>query len=185
MTLIAGLDLESTGTDPANDRIVEVAVVVMELETGLTRMRFERRVNPGMHIPAGALEVHGISDADVLGAPPFRHIAGGMVALLTRVDLIVAHNGESFDGPLLAHEIARSGVTLAGRMPPIFDTMLAGRGCTSDGKVPSLGELCFALDVDYDPSRAHAALYDVEVMLAAFRRGWELGVFALPPTEVV
>jgi DNA polymerase-3 subunit epsilon len=143
-------------------------------------MRFERRINPGVHIPANVIEVHGISDADVLGAPSFRSIAGGMVSLLSRVDLIVAHNGEAFDGPLLAHEIARAGVLLPGRLPPIFDTMLVGRGCTSDGKVPTLGELCFALDVDYDPAQAHAALYDVEVMLAAFRRGWQLGVFALP-----
>jgi DNA polymerase III subunit epsilon len=183
MTLIAGLDLESTGVDPATDRIVEVAVVVMELETGLTRLRFERRVNPGQHIPAGAVEVHGISDADVMGAPDFRSLAPGIVTLLSKVDLIVAHNGEAFDGPLLVHEILRAGVSRMGTLPPVFDTMLAGRGCTSDGKVPTLGELCFALDVDYDPARAHGALYDVEVLLAAFRRGWELGVFALPVRE--
>jgi DNA polymerase III subunit epsilon len=184
MTLIAGLDLESTGVDPANDRIVEVAVVVMELETGITRMRFERRVNPGQHIPAGAVEIHGISDADVMGAPSFRNMAPGIVALLSRVDLIVAHNGEAFDGPLLVHEIVRSGVSLPATLPPVFDTMLEGRGCTSDGKVPNLGELCYALDVDYDPARAHGALYDVEVLLAAFRRGWELGVFHPSVLEV-
>lgn len=179
MTLIAGLDLESTGTNVETDRIVEVAIEVMELETGVSRMRFERRINPGIHIPAAVVEVHGITDADVMGAPSFDKIAAGMMALLSRVDLVVAHNGEGFDGPLLVHEMHRAGVAVS-RMPLIFDTMLYGRCCTMDGKVPSLGELCFALDVDYDPGKAHAALYDVTVMLQAFRRGWQLGVFTLP-----
>lgn len=177
MTLIAGLDLESTGVNPAVDRIVEVAIVVMELESGNTRMAFERRVNPGIHIPAGAVEIHGITDADVMGAPAFGALAGGIVSLLGRVDLIVWHNGDGFDGPLLVSEIMRCGVPVPTTLPPTFDTTLQGRGCTSDGKIPNLSELCFALDVDYDPSRAHAALYDVEVMLQAFRRGWQLGEF--------
>lgn len=180
MTLIAGLDLESTGPNPETDRIVEIAIVVMELETGEVRMRFERRINPGIHIPAAVVEVHGITDADVLKAPGFKDVATGLSALLARLDLLVWHNGDGFDGPLLVHEFVRHGLPVPERFPPSLDTMLQGRGCTADGKVPTLGELCFALDVDYDPAQAHAALYDVEVLLAAFRRGWQLGVFEVP-----
>lgn len=180
MTLIAGLDLESTGPNPETDRIVEIAVVVMELETGEIRMRFEKRINPGIHIPAAVVEVHGITDADVLKAPSFKDVAAGLSALLGRLDLLVWHNGDGFDGPLLVHEYVRNGLPVPERFPPSFDTMLQGRGCTADGKVPTLGELCFALDVDYDPAQAHAALYDVDIMLLAFKRGVDLGYFQLP-----
>jgi DNA polymerase III subunit epsilon len=180
MTLIVGLDLESTGTNVETDRIVEVAVVAMELESGDIRLSFERRINPGIHIPANVVEIHGITDADVIRAPAFGAVAGGLIGLLGRADLVVWHNGDFFDGPLLLHEIHRAGMTAPLRFPPTFDTMLQGRGCTPDGKAPTLGELCFALDVDYDRARAHAALYDIQVMLQAFRRGWQLGVFTLP-----
>jgi DNA polymerase III subunit epsilon len=180
VTLITCLDFESTGTSVTDDRIVEVAAVMMELESGDIRLQFERRCNPGVHIPAGAVEIHGITDADVMKAPAFSSMAGGLVKLIERTDLLVWHNGDFFDGPLLLHELNRVGIAPPNPFPPTFDTMLLGRGCTSDGKVPSLGELCFALDVEYDPIKAHGALYDVAINLQAFRRGWELGYFKLP-----
>jgi DNA polymerase-3 subunit epsilon len=182
--LIAGLDFESTGVDPEKDRIVEVAIVFMDLESGEEQGRFERRINPGIHIPAKAVAIHGISDADVMGAPSFAEIAPGFVKLLARVDLLIGHNIERFDAPLLVHELVRAGVSPP-HFPPVFDTMLHGRGCTDDGKIPRLGELCFALDVPYDLGRAHQATYDVLVNLQAFRRGWQLGVFTVPELEEV
>jgi hypothetical protein len=67
--------------------------------------------------------------------------------------------------------------------PEVFDTMLHGRGATDDGKIPTLGELCYALDVPYDKAQAHAALYDVRVNLQAFLRGWKLGHFQVPALD--
>lgn len=179
MTLVGGFDFESTGVDPNEDRIVEVALKVVELETGKTVLSFQRRINPDRHIPEGAVRIHGIADADVVGAPRFKDIAVGFAALMGKVDILVAHNGEQFDLPLLKAELQRAGVEVA-HFPPLFDTMLHCRWATIDGKIPSLGELCFALDVDYDTSKAHAAMYDVDVMLDAFRSGWKLGRIQVP-----
>ena len=70
---LSTIDLETTGTDVREDRIVEVAVLTVY--PGGKTVPFVQRVNPGRPIPAGASAVHGITDADVAGAPTFAVIA--------------------------------------------------------------------------------------------------------------
>src|ERR1043165_3222838 len=53
---LVGFDLETTGTDPFEDRIVTAAIV------GPGRMRRTWLVNPGVPIPPGASAVHGVTD---------------------------------------------------------------------------------------------------------------------------
>jgi len=179
LTLIGGLDLETTGVKTDTDRIVEVALIVQDLDTGAEKLRYVRRINPEMHISAKALAVHGITDADVLGCPTFKLVAPLLVKVLEKVDLIVGHNVDGFDMVMLIHEFLRAGITKVD-LPPSFDTMLALRGATADGKFPTLGELAWALDVPYNPEQAHGAGYDVEVTLAAFRNGLKFGQFKRP-----
>jgi DNA polymerase-3 subunit epsilon len=104
---LAVLDLESTGVDPACDRIVEVAVLT--LSPGGPGALFHTRVNPGRPIPAAATAVHGIGDADVTAAPPFRAVATDLAAQLDGCDL-AGFGITGFDLPLLAAEFARAGV---------------------------------------------------------------------------
>lgn len=174
MPSVGYYDCETTGSDVTKDRIIEVALVIKD-NHGNTLRTYEQRINPQMKISSGALEVHGIADADVALSPTFEQVAPILGALLEECDLVVAHNGDGFDWPITLAEFKRVGAKV--ELPPQFDTMLTGRGCTPDGKVPTLGELCWALDVDYDPALAHAALYDVERMAAAFEKGVDYGVF--------
>jgi DNA polymerase-3 subunit epsilon len=111
---LAALDLESTGVDPASDRVVEVAVLT--LLPGGGQELYHRRVNPGVPIPAAATAVHGIADADVADAPPFAAIAAELFATLFGCDL-AGFGIVSFDLPLLAAEFARVGLPfrVAGR----------------------------------------------------------------------
>jgi DNA polymerase-3 subunit epsilon len=111
---LAAFDLESTGVDPATDRIVEVAVLTLS-PVGPASL-FHSRVNPGRPIPAAATAVHRIADADVAGAPRFREIAAELARRLDGCDLAGFGIG-GFDLPLLAAEFARSGVPfhMAGR----------------------------------------------------------------------
>ncbi len=74
------IDLETTGTDTRTDRIVEVAVLTVYPDGSV--VPFVRRVNPGRAIPAGASAIHGITDADVAGAPAFAAIAPDLFAAL-------------------------------------------------------------------------------------------------------
>ncbi|MER7763355.1 3'-5' exonuclease [Streptomyces sp. NPDC097619] len=58
---LAAFDTETTGVDVEEDRIVSAAVVVQECAGG--RVRTTRwLVNPGIPVPAGATEVHGLTD---------------------------------------------------------------------------------------------------------------------------
>lgn len=103
------LDLETTGTDTAADRIVEVST--LKLWPGGASELVTRRVDPEVPIPPAATEVHGITDADVAGEPTFRQIAAGLVDFLDGCDLC-GFNLLRFDLRLLLAELGRVGHAL-------------------------------------------------------------------------
>jgi DNA polymerase-3 subunit epsilon len=111
---LAIFDLETTGTDRLNDRIVEVAV--LRLHPGGEVVTLDQRVNPGVRIPREATEIHGISDADVENSPTFAAVAADLAAFLEGSDL-AGYNIRGFDLPLLAKEFerARQPFSLEGR----------------------------------------------------------------------
>ena len=102
-------DIESTGTNPFRDRIVEIAVI--KLMPDGTRQETVRRINPQMPIPAGASEVHGIYDKDVEDAPTFDVIAHNLYNDLENCDL-AGYNIVKFDVPMLQEEFKRCGLEL-------------------------------------------------------------------------
>jgi len=99
-------DLETTGLDVEQDRIVEIATVTLHPDG--SRASWARRVNPGRAIPAGATAVHGIRDVDVRDAPPFARLAPELLARLAGADLS-GFNVLGFDLPFLAREFGRAG----------------------------------------------------------------------------
>lgn len=101
---LAVLDLETTGTDPRLDRIIEVSV--LKLLPGGGHDHRTRRVNPGVPIPPEATRIHGISDDDVADSPTFRAIAPGLARFLDGCDL-AGFNILGFDLRLLAAEFNR------------------------------------------------------------------------------
>lgn len=105
---IVFFDLETTGTDAANDRIVEIACIKL-LPDG-ARDRYVTRLNPGMPIPAGATAIHGICDDDVREAPTFKQIARTLHDWIRRCDF-GGYNSARFDLPVLVEEFLRAGVT--------------------------------------------------------------------------
>lgn len=182
MTIIAGYDIETTGTLIENNkkehRIIEAALVYYELETGKKVGEYLQRFNPQRSIEAGAYLVHHIALGDLVHEPSFKEGAEEFRKAIEKADIIVAHNGDDFDFPFTILETDRVGCSLTKNFAT-FDTMKQGRWATVDGKVPRLGELCYALDVDYDEEQAHGALYDVEVMMECFFKGQKLGFFKL------
>lgn len=101
---IAFFDLETTGLDTDNDRIVEICVV--KWQPNGDREIKTRRVNPLRPIPPDATAVHGIGDADVADCPDFGKLAKGLHALLDGCDL-GGYNIERFDVPMLQAEFKR------------------------------------------------------------------------------
>ena len=180
--IITGLDLETTGLDQAKGhRIIEVAMILFDLSTRAEKLRYVQRVNPQRTIDAKAFEVHHISSVDLADKPTWDKIAPKVAKVLEKTDILVAHNGDSFDFPFVGEEMIRVDVDI----PPVrtFDTMTQGLWATPTGKVPRLGELCFACDVAYDPEAAHAADYDVERMMECLWFGIDQGFFNLDKKE--
>lgn len=107
-------DLETTGTNIQNDRIVELSVIKFfpdrekEIKT--------RRINPEMPIPAEATEIHGISDADVAECPTFKSVSKNLFIYLENCDL-AGYNIARFDIPVLTKEFSRAGLdfSISGR----------------------------------------------------------------------
>ena len=62
-------DLETTGLDVANDRIVQIGAVAMRGPAILDEPRIDTLVDPGVPIPAAAARIHRITDSDVAGSP--------------------------------------------------------------------------------------------------------------------
>ncbi|HMK27880.1 MAG TPA: 3'-5' exonuclease [Chitinophagaceae bacterium] len=104
---LAFIDLETTGVNLGTDRIVEIAIV--KILTDGTKSVKRKLINPGIPIPKGASDVHGISDEMVKDAPPFKQVAQELKQMLDGCDL-AGYNSNRFDIPLLMEEFLRAEV---------------------------------------------------------------------------
>lgn len=104
---LAFIDLETTGINLGTDRIVEIAIV--KILTDGTKSIKRKLINPGMPIPEGASDVHGITDEMVKDAPVFKQVAQELKQMLDGCDL-AGYNSNRFDIPLLMEEFLRAEV---------------------------------------------------------------------------
>ncbi|EMF53510.1 MULTISPECIES: 3'-5' exonuclease [Streptomyces] len=107
--LLIGFDLETTGTDPREARIVTGAVI--EVRDGEPVGHREWLADPGMEIPEEAVAVHGITNARAVaeGGPADQvadAIADVLVSYWKTGVPVVAYNA-AFDLSLLSAELRR------------------------------------------------------------------------------
>ncbi len=100
-------DLETTGTDTSNDRIVEISIVKLFVD-GHQEI-YTQRINPGIPIPPNATAVHGITNADVSNSPTFATSGQRILELISGSDLC-GYNLIRFDFPLLRMEYFRNSI---------------------------------------------------------------------------
>lgn len=109
---LIAVDVETTGIDPQADRIVQIAGYVVQPrdpDAGVYDITpiGPHLVNPERPIPSEAAAVHGITDADVHGAPTWRELAAVLApACVGEPIALVAFNGR-FDARFIAAEFAR------------------------------------------------------------------------------
>ncbi|MFI0165472.1 3'-5' exonuclease [Streptomyces sp. NPDC017095] len=110
--LLIGFDLETTGTDPHEARIVTGAVI--EVRAGEPVGRREWLADPGVEIPADAVAVHGIStERATAEGRPADQVADAIADVLTgywRTGVPVVAYNAAFDLTLLAAELRRHGL---------------------------------------------------------------------------
>ena len=100
-------DLETTGLDLVNDRIIQISFIKV-----LPNGKEEREnifINPEKPIPTEVTQLTGISDKDVTDAPTFRQKAKELADRFTGCDF-AGFNSNRFDVPMLAEEFLRAGV---------------------------------------------------------------------------
>jgi len=117
---LAFIDLETTGTSPARDRIIEIGLCLVE--GGALVEEWSSLVDPQVPIPPFIERYTGITAAMVKGAPTFAELADD---LRERLDgrLLVAHNAP-FDYGFLRHAFARCQTPFA---PPVLCTVQLSR----------------------------------------------------------
>jgi len=165
---LAAIDTETTGRDPLNDRVVEVACVFWR--DGVVTGRKSWLVNPGRPIPKEAFDVHGIGDEEVKDAPTFEAIVPELYACLHGY-VPVAYNAE-YDRKILTAELGRiqSAPSLA---PPAFrkgiewiDPLVWARELQKLEKSRALGDVVQRLGIVLE--NAHRAAADAEATLHVF-----------------
>lgn len=101
-------DLETTGLDPGNDRILEVAV--LDVQDGITVNEYSQIINhgPDFKIPPQATAIHGITDEMCAS----EGLAEDVVLMKLMVHLaksgnVVSHNGIRFDMQFVLNSLTR------------------------------------------------------------------------------
>jgi DNA polymerase-3 subunit epsilon len=156
----AFVDLEMTGLDTENDRVVEVCV---DRVVGSTTVAlFHSLIDPGERI-GGASHVHGIDQAAVKGAPTFAAVADEVLASVAGA-IVVAH-AAVWDVRFLAAECRRAARTL--NVDYWLDTLVLSRRAFAFHSY-SLDALCRELGIDR--GRAHRAQSDVQAMRVLFEK---------------
>lgn len=104
---LAFFDLETTGTNVASDRIVEIAI--LKIHPNGDKEEFLKLVNPEMPIPPIAASIHGITDEKIKNEPTFKELAPAISPFLKGCDL-GGYNSNKFDIPILVEEFLRAGI---------------------------------------------------------------------------
>jgi DNA polymerase III epsilon subunit family exonuclease len=152
---IVVLDTETTGRDAKVADLIEIGAV--RVRDGQIVDRFSTFVNPGREI-FGA-QMHGITDADVAGAPVAREAAEKLLAFVAGA-AVVGHN-IGFDISFLDHALGERGKFIEGGY---FDTLVIAREAYPDLESYKLGDIArfFGITVE----TAHRGLADAETTAA-------------------
>ncbi|MDO8562845.1 MAG: 3'-5' exonuclease, partial [Candidatus Limnocylindria bacterium] len=173
---LVAVDLETTGFDPASERIIEIGAARVRLGPGGSLEvgeRFQTFVDPGRALPGVITRLTGIRDADLAGAPPPEAAVAAFAAFLAHGEgspWLLGHN-VGFDVAFLE----RAGLPGVG-----------GRLDTADlasiilPEAPSYALQRLALDAGVVVDAAHRALDDA--LTCAQVLAWLAGrAGALPP----
>ncbi len=100
-------DLEATGLDLVNDRIIQLSYIKVSPDGQEERKSYY--INPGKAIPQEVTELTGISNDDVKDSPRFAELANKLNVEMKGCDF-AGYNSNHFDIPLLAEEFLRAGI---------------------------------------------------------------------------
>jgi DNA polymerase-3 subunit epsilon len=182
------LDTETTGMDPATgDRLVEIGCVELEnhLPTGRT---FHTYLNPERDVPAGAVAVHGLTEAFLKDKPLFGEVVGNFTDFVGDAHLVI-HNAE-FDLKFLNAELKTFGFP-GFDWKRVTDTVAMARK-KFPGSPANLDALCRRFNIDNSNRTLHGALLDAQLLAEVYlellggrQRGLDMGLSRPEQTQIL
>ncbi|MGH9000488.1 MAG: exonuclease domain-containing protein [Acidimicrobiia bacterium] len=159
----AVVDLETTGTSPASDRIIEVGAA--RFRGGVCIGTFSTLVNPARPVPPPVVALTGITPAMVAPAPGIGAVLGPLVDFVGDA-VLVGHNLR-FDTAFLDAALAANGHPRLGG--PRVDTLAMARRLVAD-ETTSLRLASLALLFRTPTAPSHRALDDALATAEIFHR---------------
>ena len=156
------IDCETTGLDPKQDRIIEVAVVHFTLQEVFGSC--ESLIDPQCPIPETSIAIHHITQEMVTGKPVIAAFLPQVLDLIGK-RIIVGH-GVGFDIEILAQAAERAGIPHTLRHNLILDTLRMAR-LYGDSPTNSLEQLRRHFNIEAEG--AHRAMNDVVVNMEVFK----------------
>jgi DNA polymerase-3 subunit epsilon len=175
------LDTETTGLDPlGGHRVVEIGCIEL-VNTVATGRTFQAYFNPEMVMPAGAEEIHGLTDAFLADKPLFADKAEEFLAFIGDAQLVI-HNAQ-FDIGFLNAELDRLGRPKL--VNEYVDTVSVARR-KFPGQRVGLDALCERFSIDNSARTKHGALLDAELLAEVYLElsGGRQRVLGLAPESV-
>lgn len=157
------LDCETTGLDPKEDRIIEVACVVFDIENNYET--FETLVNPQCKIPDVSIAIHHITQEMVEKQLFIEKVLPQVLELVQ--DRIIVGHGIDFDIQILVNSCERAGIPHTLNKNRSIDTLRMAR-IYGESPINSLESLRKHFHIE--PEIAHRAMSDVIVNIEVFRR---------------
>ncbi|AIR90396.1 DNA polymerase III subunit epsilon [Pseudomonas cremoricolorata] len=158
------LDTETTGMPVTEGhRVIEIGCVEV-VGRRLTGRHFHVYLQPDRESDEGAIGVHGITDAFLIGKPRFAEVADEFFAFIEGATLVI-HNA-AFDVGFINNEFALVGQSQRADISqhcPILDTLMMARS-RHPGQRNSLDALCKRYGIDNSGRELHGALLDAELL---------------------
>ena len=178
---IFAFDVETTGLDPIEDRIVQLGGVFHNSGARLGP-RKSSLINPGVPIPPEVTEIHGITDAMVAGAESFAAVGLRFVDDLRQgpdceEPVLCGYNAPAFDVPFINAELNRHGIEHRIDPTRVLDPLVFVRWHHRGWRVRNLEAA--ARRCGFVIERAHSAADDAEAALHVLWSLLEAGLVPL------
>lgn len=165
------VDLETTGTNPAYDRVTEIAVI--ETSAGDVVSEWSTLLDPGCTIPEYIQGLTGITNEMVEGQPRFAEVCENLFEALDG-RLLIAHNAR-FDYGFLRNEFQRAGMRY---QSPVLCTVKLSRTLHPEHRRHNLDTIIARHGLER--VKRHRAMGDAQAMHAFVRH-----LYSAHPTDVV
>lgn len=154
------LDVETTGTDPLSDSIVELGGAYVR-GAYLYGDTLRSRVNPQRYISAESTRIHGISNEDVERSPTWKVVSTWLQRHVQRptgeqAPLLCGYNILNFDLPIINDENRRAELEWRLDEKRVLDTYLYCRWFHPEHQ-SKLGSMCKVYGIELPEDRAHSA----------------------------